>query len=253
MTKLKVDCDMVSPSGEWYLKHYNTRIVEFLASTGRIVQGAIREGDAEEPVWNANVSELDRRRNIERSYLENDPPDWQYSVSGDDKVAAWTVNEKVMVPMLTSMAKAAGQMISLKELRFRVILAKYDRCDDSEGFHRFHVNYLAPGVKPDVGVAEFPRCCCGSKDFVPEYRARQAGDLEKARLLLRIKTENQKREGTKDSCPDSPRWLLNMDQWQPNEELLDLFRQAGRKAHSKDAIIIRHVRHHRQDYIMEDD
>ncbi|KXH26310.1 hypothetical protein CSIM01_03688 [Colletotrichum simmondsii] len=88
MTKLKVDCDMVSPSGEWYLKHYNTRIVEFLASTGRIVPGAIREGDAEEPVWTAYVSELERRRNIERSFLENDPPDWQYSVSGDDKVAA---------------------------------------------------------------------------------------------------------------------------------------------------------------------
>ncbi|KAF4785425.1 hypothetical protein HER10_EVM0006268 [Colletotrichum scovillei] len=200
MTKLKVDCDMVSPSGEWYLKHYNTRIVD-----------------------------------------------------GDDKVAVWTVNEKVMVPMLTSMAKAAGQMISLKELRFRVLLARYERGDDSEGFHRFHVNYLAPGVEPYVGVAEFPRCCCSSKDFVPEYRARQAGDLEKARLLLKIKTENLKREGLKDSCPDSPRWLLNMDQWQPNEELLDLFRQVGRKAHSKDAVIIRHVHHHRQDYILEQD
>ncbi|UQC84195.1 uncharacterized protein CLUP02_09691 [Colletotrichum lupini] len=94
--------------------------------TGKIVPGAIREGDAEEPVWKADVSELVKRRNIERSYLEDNPPDRQYSVSGDDKVAAWTVNEKVMVPMLTSIAKAAGQMISLKELRFKVILAKYD-------------------------------------------------------------------------------------------------------------------------------
>ncbi|KAK1529745.1 hypothetical protein CPAR01_12057 [Colletotrichum paranaense] len=200
MTKLKVDCDMVSPSGE-----------------------------------------------------EDNPPDRQYSVSGDDKVAAWTVNEKVMVPMLTSIAKAAGQMISLKELRFRVILAKYDRNQGSEWFHRSHVDYLAPGVMPDVGDEKFPWCKCYSKDWIPEYRARQAGDLEKARLLLGIKTENQKREGTKDSCPDSPRWLLNMDQWQPNEELLDLFRQAGRKAHSKDAVIVRHVHHHRQDYIMEED
>ncbi|KAK0377927.1 hypothetical protein CLIM01_04731 [Colletotrichum limetticola] len=56
MTNLKVDCDMASPSGEWYLKHYNTCIVEFLSSTGRIVPGAIREGDAEEPVWKADVS-----------------------------------------------------------------------------------------------------------------------------------------------------------------------------------------------------
>ncbi|KAK1488158.1 hypothetical protein CTAM01_11530 [Colletotrichum tamarilloi] len=175
----------------------------------------------------------------------------QYSVSGDDNVAAWTVNEKVMVPMLTSIAKAAGQMISLKELWFKVILAKYDTYQGSEWFHRFHVDYLAPGVMPDVDDERFPRCKCYSKDWIPEFRALQAGDLEKARLLLRIKTENQKREGTKNSCPDSPRWPLNMDQWQPNEELLDLLRQAGRKAHSKDAVIVRHVHHHRQDYIME--
>ncbi|KAI3539930.1 hypothetical protein CSPX01_08638 [Colletotrichum filicis] len=217
MTKLKVDCDH----------------------------------DAEEPVWEDDVSELVKRRNIERSYLEDNPPDRQYSVSGDDNVAAWTVNEKVMVPMLTSIAKAAGQMISLKELWFKVILAKYDTYQGSEWFHRFHVDYLAPGVMPDVDDERFPRCKCYSKDWIPEFRARQAGDLEKARLLLRIKTENQKREGTKNSCPDSPRWPLNMDQWQPNEELLDLLRQAGRKAHSKDAVIVRHVHHHRQDYIME--
>ncbi|KAK1473092.1 hypothetical protein CCUS01_05699 [Colletotrichum cuscutae] len=187
MTKLKDDCDMVLPSGEWYLKHHNTRIVEFLSSTGRIVPGAIREGDAEEPVWKADVSELVKRRNIERSYLEDNPPDRQYSVSGDDKVAAWTVNEKVMMPMLTSIAKAAGQMISLKELRFKVILAKYDRYQGSEWFHRFHVGYLAPGVMPDVDDERFPRCKCYSKDWIPEFRARQAGDLEKALLLLRIK------------------------------------------------------------------
>ncbi|KAK1722643.1 uncharacterized protein BDZ83DRAFT_754187 [Colletotrichum acutatum] len=77
MTKLKVDCDMVSPSGERYLKHYNTRLLDLLRSAGRMAPGLLREGDAEEPVWKADVSELVRRRNIERSYLENDSQDRQ--------------------------------------------------------------------------------------------------------------------------------------------------------------------------------
>lgn len=75
---------------------------------------------------------------------------------------------------------------------------------------------------PDVGDERFPRCKYYCKDLIPEFRARQACDLEGAHLLLRIGTENQKQEGTKNSCPDSQRWLSNMDQWQPNEELLDL-------------------------------
>ncbi|KAJ0297697.1 hypothetical protein COL516b_010552 [Colletotrichum fioriniae] len=59
--------------------------------------------------------------NIERSYLEHIDRDKQYSVSGPDRQAVWTVNEKVMLPMPSSIAKERGQMISLEELRFRVI------------------------------------------------------------------------------------------------------------------------------------
>ncbi|KXH37767.1 hypothetical protein CSAL01_08924 [Colletotrichum salicis] len=174
MTKLKVNCDIVAPSGEWYLQHFVTFGSAYLRNAG-VDDVFFTRGDAEEPVWEADADKLTRDRFTERGVMEVTDP----------RVAC----SKVMVPMLTSIANAAGQMISLRELRFKIIMPICGTRNRAvEGIHRFHVDYLAPGVKPDFGSymydgLEFPRCECRDRDELAAKAAFEAGDREKAEII----------------------------------------------------------------------
>ncbi|OHF03992.1 hypothetical protein CORC01_00854 [Colletotrichum orchidophilum] len=108
LAKLTVDYDLVVPSGKCYLQHFLTRGFRY-APHHDVTAVGHHTGDTEEQKE-------------------------QSAVSRGDKLFTRTVNETEMVAMLASLAKAAGQMASLKQLQFRAVLPMR--------LHVFHVDYF---------------------------------------------------------------------------------------------------------------